>query len=228
VEASGPTGGGVVLALKFERTVESEPRADEIASVLDDVEGLYRVVPAAAALGVPVVALLADYRGARAEEVSDLFPWLLDPSAWKRVRRSFPPPDLEELQYLAYRWRRERNQAYGQWSLYPPENPMQVRRLTLGSPLEFWSYIPAAYCAGFMLTRFLRALEERFNMADRIRTERLDLEARRAEREADTREAEVREERAARELAGLRREGGPFQLIEGEVEPERTDDADRE
>lgn len=71
-------------------------------------------------------------------------------------------------------------------------------------PPELVAYLACTYFAVFMLLQFLRALEECFNMIGRIRAERLELDARRAEAKADAREAELREERAARELAGLR------------------------
>jgi hypothetical protein len=58
------------------------------------------------------------------------------------------------------------------------------------------------------------------NMPERIRTERIDLQAKQAERRADMTEAELRQARADRELDGLRREGGSFQLIDGERMPD--------
>jgi hypothetical protein len=134
-------------------------------------------------------------------------------------------PEFEEFFYLASRfWPRSFSRPYGATALPAPENAIRLRRLTLGSPLDLVAHIPADYWKGGGFILFLLALERRFNMVGRIRTERVDLRARRAERRADEREAELREERAARELEGLRQDDQPFRLLEGEVLPDETDD----
>lgn len=214
-------GRGVVLALRFEPMSGEAPRPEEIASVFEDVEGLYRVVPTSLALGLPIAELLSEYRSARADIAAESFPWALERSEWKRLRPRMPPEIEEFFHYFVSRgWRHGWGRPYWPRTLLPPENAMRVRRLSMESPLELVALIPSAYCVGYALEWFLRSLEERFNMAERIRTERVDLKAKRAERRADAREAEVREARAARELAGLRQEGGPFRLIDGEVRPD--------
>lgn len=214
------TDGGVLLSLRFERTSTDDPRPEELASVMEDMEGLYRAAPAAAALGVPVVELLAAYRASRADwAVAELSS---DPYALRRV---LPPSEVEDLEFWMTRARTlGRHYAYGR-ALPPPENAMRMRRLSLGSPFDFLAAIPAEYwqSGGFLL--FLKAVEGFFNMPERIRTERVDLKARQAERRADEREAEVREARAAHELRGLRRGGGPFRLVEGEVLPDDNREA---
>lgn len=63
-------------------------------------------------------------------------------------------------------------------------------------------------------------------MPERIRTERVDLKATKAERRADEREEEVREEKAAGELRSLRRAHPPFRLVRGEVLPDDDDGDD--
>lgn len=215
---------GVLLSLRFAPVSDDEPRPEEIASVLEDIEGLYRAVPAAAALGVPVADLLSDYRAVRADAAIES--WTLAPSDMKRLRRSMAFPEFEELFfYLASQARRRGwDRPYVLRSLLVPEHAMRVRRLAMGSPFDVVTFIPAAYCVGFALTRFLRALETYFNMPERIRTERVDLEAKQAEGKADMAEAELREQRAALELAGLRGEEGTFRLVNGEVRPDENDD----
>lgn len=74
---------------------------------------------------------------------------------------------------------------------------------------------------------FLAALERYFNMDGRVRTERVDLKAKRAERRADEAEAELREERARCELDGLRSRDTSFRLVSGEVRPDSRDTSGR-
>jgi hypothetical protein len=129
------------------------------------------------------------------------------------------PPDLEDAYYLLYRLERERlKRRQRSLALGVPEHALRVRKMSMGSPWDLVAYIPTAYAAGQGLLWFLRAVEERWNARDRIRTEQADLEARRAERRADEVEAEVREERARRELEGLRATGR-LQLVRGELLP---------
>lgn len=191
--------------------------------MLEDLEGLYRAAPAARALGVPVADLLAQYYMVRADAARPWAPWPIDARASRRLRR-LPSPELEEFLYLTSRlWRSEPERRYPRQALFAPENAIRVRRLTLGSPLDLLAHIPADYWMGGGFVLFLRALERRFNMVERIRTERVDLAAKRAERRADEREAELREARAARQLEGLEQEDAPFQLTSGQVLPEAGD-----
>lgn len=220
----------VILALQFQPTADDNPRPEQIASTLEDIEGLYRVTPVATALGLPVADLLTDYRLARAEAAAyDESAFHLDEyeerlaRALKRFDRrpSYPSYELEDAIYLLSRLDRERLlRRHRPRLLLEPEHAMRLQRIHMESPLELLSRIPAEYwtAGGFFL--FLRALEARFNMVERIRTERVDLRARRAERRADEREADVREERAARELEGLRDPSTSLQLVSGEVRPD--------
>jgi hypothetical protein len=214
---------GVILSLRFTATSPADPRPEDIASVLDDLEGLYRAAPAARALGVPVADLLSQYYIARADAATHWAPWPIDPRALRRLRR-LPSPELDEFLYLTSRlWRSEPARRYPHQTLLAPENAIRVSRLTHGSPLDLLAHIPADYWMGGGFVLFLGALERRFNMAERIRTERVDLAAKRAERRADEREAELREARAARQLEGLEQEDAPFQLTSGQVLPEDDD-----
>lgn len=207
--------GGLLLSLRFVSTSKDDPRPEEIASVLEDLEGLYRAVPAAGALGVPVVELLAAYHVARAEAAAARLP--ADSYA---LRPWLSLPEVEEYLYWARTRRRGRGYEYRSGALLPPEHAMRVQHLSMRSPLDLVASIPPEYwqAGGFLL--FLKAVEAYFNMPQRIRTERIDLKARQAERRAEQREAELREERAARELQGLRHEDAPFVLVDGELRPE--------
>jgi hypothetical protein len=221
-------GRGVLLALRFEPRANLDPRPEEIGSVLEAMEGLYRAAPASAALGVPIADLLAAHHMARAEATVGY----LSPD-WYELPPWLSPAEFDEMLDLLSRARRRGERrwtkpgrlgrdflGYGPPSLPPPENAMRVRRLSMGSPLDFVAHIPAEYwqAGGFIL--FLKAVEAFFNMPQRIRTERIDLRARQAERRATERESELREERAARELDGLRRVDVPLQLVDGEVRPD--------
>ncbi len=211
---------GVILALRFTATSPDDPRPEEIASVPEDVEGLYRGAPVESALGIPVAELLSQYHAARAETAAEWPPWPFYPRDWRRLG----PRELDELFYLASRvWRQGSTRRYASPVLPAPENAIRIRRLNLGSPLDLLAHIPPEYWKGGGFILFLAAVERRFNMVERIRTERVELRARRAERRADEREAELREERAARQLEGLRQEDPPFQLIAGEVLPDDDD-----
>lgn len=214
--------GGVVLALRFQAR-DDDPRCEEIAQLLEDVEAMYRAAPAAAALGLPVAELVRDFRAARADSLIDDLDFPIDPREWSRLRRRLPFPEFEEFFFLIERaGRRGRDARYGSLPM-TPEHPLRVRELSMRSPLDFLAYIPAEYWQGGGFLLFLAAIERYFNMDGRIRTERLDLRAKRAERRADEAEAEVREERARRELDGLRSGGTGFQLVSGDVR--RDDDS---
>jgi hypothetical protein len=217
------TEGGVLLSLRFKPKTRDDPRPEEVASLLKDMEGLYRAVPAASALGVPVVELLAAYHVARAESAAGRLP--ADPYG---LRPWLSLPEVEEFLFWTRTRRRRRDYEYRPGALLPPEHAMRVQHLSMGSPLDLLASIPPEYwrAGGFAL--FLKAIELYFNIPERIRTERIDLKARQTYRRADEREAEVREERAARELEGLRREGGPFTLVKGEVLPADERDETRD
>lgn len=211
----------MLLSLRFESTSEDGPRPEQIASVLEDLEGLYRAVPAAMALGVPVVELLAAYHVARAESAAGRLP--VDRYA---LRPYLSLPEVEEFLFWSRSRRRRREYEYRPGALQPPEHVMRVQHLSMGSPLDLLASIPSEYwqAGGFAL--FLKAVEAYFNMPQRIRTERVDLKARQAERRADEREAQLREERARRELDGLARDDGPFRLVDGEVRPDDEPETD--
>lgn len=192
----------------------------EIASVLEDLEGLYRsaYVAAEAPWTGSVAEVLREYRAARAVY---------------RIEAGGLRPGQVPLEEFLYRYS-------GTWgrSLHPPFKPplgrparllpsdqdMRVRRLVMQSPLDLLAGIPAEYWTGGGFLLFLKALEKYFNLDGRIRIERVDLKAQQAERRADEREAELREERAARELEGLRRPEGSPRLISGELLPDAGDD----
>jgi hypothetical protein len=223
--------GDAVLRLRFQASQDEDPRPEQVASVLSDLEGLYRVAPAAVALGVPVAELLASYYAATAEMVildltepsAEVFEYRFMREFERFARRSqsqrYPLPALEELFYV---WMQEGGPARRTASISPPPNALRCRQLSMGSPLDVLANIPPEYWmgSGGGLMLFLAALERRFNMVERIRTERIDLRAKRAERRADELEAELRRERAARELAGLRESSAGFQLVAGALEPD--------
>lgn len=87
--------------------------------------------------------------------------------------------------------------------------PLDVRRVSMASPLDLATSIPPEYWTGGGLVLFISALERKFNAIERIRTERVDLAARRAERRADEREAQLREAQAQHELSRLRDRDSP-------------------
>jgi hypothetical protein len=208
--------GGVLLALRFHPRDE-DPRCEEIAHLLDEVEAIYRAAPAAAALGLPVAELVRDYRIAHADALAEELPYPVDPRAWSRLRRRLPFPEFEEFFFLLERAQgRGRDRRYGSLAA-APEHPLRVREMSMRSPLDFVAHVPSEYWQGGGFLLFLAAIERYFNMDGRIRTERLDLRAKRAERRADEAEAELREERARRELDGLRTGDSGFRLVSGEV-----------
>jgi hypothetical protein len=112
-----------------------------------------------------------------------------------------------------------------------------VRSLHMGSPLDFVASIPSEYWTGGGFVLFLTAVEAKFNFVSRIRTERAQLAAQRAQAGADEREAQVRDVRAQRaleelqrrdelaeelheEVAGLADPKAPFQLESGTLDIE--------
>lgn len=220
-------GGGVLLALRFEAR-DDDPRCEEIAALLDDIEALYRAAPAATSLGLPVAELVRDYRVARANSLADDLPYQLDPREWSRLLRRFPSPEFEDFFFLLTRSRLGARHPLYASLLIPPEHPLRVRELSMRSPLDFLAHVPAEYWGGGGFVLFLAALERYFNMAGRIRTERIDLKTKRAERRADEAEAELREERARRELDGLRRRDTSFRLVSGEVRPDSRETSRRD
>jgi hypothetical protein len=206
--------GGLILALAFESPTGEDARPEEIAAVLQDLDGLYRITPASTALGVPIVELLTEYYYARAETAAwDASDWPLRRARYERLTRSY---QASEFEYFRERWETGRRAA-----LTPPPHALRVSRLHMGSwPLDVLAQIPPDYWKAGGFTLFLAAVEHRFNMVGRIRTERAELKAKRAQARADEREAEVREAHAARELEGLRATDGPLQLVRGEVRPD--------
>lgn len=211
--AVGFENRAVLLSLRFKPVEGPYPRPDEVGSVLQDLEGLYRAAPVASALGVPVAELLAAYHIVRAETAAGE----LSPD-WHALGRWLPLPEYEDFAYFSRRARLRGRRSSGPDT--QPANAMRVRGLSMGSPLDFLAQIPPEYWTGGGFVLFLKAVERFFNMPQRIRTERIDLRARQAERRADERDAELREDRATRELEGLNRERPPLRLIDGEVRPD--------
>lgn len=116
---------------------DDDPRCEEIAALLDDIEAMYRAAPAAASLGLPVAELVRDYRVARANSLADDLPYQLDPREWSRLLRRFPSPEFEDFFFLLTRSRlRARHPLYGSL-LIPPEHPLRVRELSMRSPFDF-------------------------------------------------------------------------------------------
>ena len=216
-----PGDDGLVLTLIYKPASAMYPRPEDVASILEDIEGLYRAAPAAEALGIPVSDILLDYRTARAEATTAS---TVDPSNWKRFRRRFPfkraPfPEWEEFFYLTRYWQRHDRPPFAA-ALIPPEHPLRLRRLRMESPLEIVALVPSAYCTALMVSRLLRAIEDHWNMAERIKVEKIDLKAKEQEREADRLDAELRAERTRRELDGLRHEDDALRLVAGAIGPD--------
>lgn len=80
----------------------------------------------------------------------------------------------------------------------------RLRRMSMGSPFDIVMSIPAEYWTGGGLFLFLTAVEKKFNVVGRIRTERAEESAKQAEARAREGEAEVREVTAQIELSQLR------------------------
>ena len=91
----------------------------------------------------------------------------------------------------------------------------------MGSPLDLVLSIPPEYWTGGGLFLFLTAVEKKFNVVERIRTERAEQAAQRAEARAREREAELREAAAERQLSELR-----SQMLNAESQVSGFDDAD--
>src|SRR6185312_1147386 len=119
-----------------------------------------------------------------------------------------------------------------------PRVPLRVRRVSMSSPLELVTSIPPEYWTGGGVALFLTAIERKFNFVKRIRTERLELDARQAKARADVSEGEIRDAEAQRalqqlrqrdsgtddgQLVGLQDQRTAFQLEEGVLSREDPD-----
>jgi len=229
------------LTLRF-RPTRRAVSCYEFAALFEDVEALYLAVPEAIAAEQPV---------AHHFELQHQF----------RMRQLFGSPNtlLAEIEYRARALQQLEaagapEEALGalRYALRalaeadveriargplpeskPTSSGLLLQRVSMQSPAELVTSIPAAYWAasGTSLLLFIGAIEKRFNMVGRIRTESRELSARR-------RKAEVEEAQALRVLEELREQeesgriaarspmlGGlaaaahdrPFELEEGEL-----------
>lgn len=228
--------GGVPTAMLLSLGFRPERRSSscyELAAVLEDLEALYAAVPKAASAEEPVQRhILAEHRS-RADEALGLPDSALAEVEYRvralnRLEELGADRRTTELLRAAVQGlaESEAQRAHEGRRLAPPDaapaagQPLEVRRVSMASPLALIVSIPFEYWAGPSFLLFLAALERRFNMVGRIRTEKADLAARRAERRADEREAQVREKAAEQTLVRLREQGPDYEspLLRG-LEP---------
>src|SRR5690349_16515142 len=199
----------MLLSLRF-RPEQRNSSCYEVAAVLEDLEALYAAVPKAAAVEEPVRGhVLAEHRS-RIDAALGLSDFALAEIEY-RIRALGHLEALGadqrtiELMRAAVQGvaQSEARRAYEGGDPAPlmassreAISQLDVRQISMASPLQLLVGIPFEYWAGPSFLLFLAAVERRFNMIGRIRTERVDLAARRAERYADKREAQVREEAA--------------------------------
>jgi hypothetical protein len=218
----------MLLSLRF-RPDRRASSCYDVAAVLEDMEAVYFAVPRALATEEPVQRHVVTEHRARFEETLG-WPDLTLAEIEYRVRAirqlevlGADERTLTELRAATHLLAEgdvkrvvEGQRPRATAPQRPARQSMNLRRMTMESPLQIVVSIPAEYWAdGTALVLFLGAIERRFNMVGRIRTERVDLEARRAERRADAREADLRAARTEQALAELqaRREDSP--LLEG-------------
>jgi len=220
----------------------------EFAALFEDVEALYLAVPEALDADQPVARHLARQQEARIRQMLGSPNALLGEIEYRaRALQQLevagaPDRALMPLRYALARLAETdvERVAEGPWPKAEKiSSGLTLERVSMRSPAEIVLSIPVAYWAASAtsLLLFLEAIERRFNMRGRIRTERTELTARRRKAEVETaraervleqlRELDVRGEEAphAEMLDGLQApEDRPFELEEGELG--RTRDAE--
>jgi hypothetical protein len=236
----------LLVELRFRARVES-PLLTDMANLMEDVEGLYFAAHDAFTQERPLLPLFLAERRARrgaAEGFSDELLAEIEYAARavSRLEAAGANPDvlsrlhhgaelLAERQLQEVYWGRQHGGSLSAAA------PFKVRKLSMASPLDVVLSIPSEYWMGGGVVLFLDALERKFNVLDRIRTEKAELAARRASAKADEAAAEYREiqvrqaidalrhreERPARSVEGIDGEPAPFQLETGTVSVEHPE-----
>lgn len=195
------------LTLRF-RPLRRAVSCYEFAALFEDLEALYLAVPEALAAEQPVARHFALQHQIRMQQLFGSPNSLLAEIEYRArslqqlEAAGAPEETLRQLRFalnLVAEADVERI-SEGPWPQpRPVSSGLSLQRASMQSPAELVTSIPAAYWAasGTSLLLFLGAIERRFNMVGRIKTERAELAARR-------REAEVDEERARRVLEKLR------------------------
>jgi hypothetical protein len=237
------------LTLRF-RPLSQAVSCYEFAALFEDIDALYLAVPEALAAEQPVARHFELQRQIRLRQLLGSPNSLLAEieyraRALQQLEASGAPEEaLRALRYaLRLLTETDVERIAGNPRREPPElsSGLLLQRISMQSPAELVMSIPAAYWAasGTSLLLFLGALERRFNMVGRIKTERAELAARQLG-------AEVKEAKALRALKELRQKDAdeetetqsemlgelaassqdrPFELEEGELgfaEPERN------
>ena len=229
------------LTLRF-RPLRREVSCYEFAALFEDVEALYLAVPEALETEQPVARHFSSQHQIRMRQLFGSPNSLLAEieyraRALQQLETAGAPEDA--LITLRYSLRRlteadvERVARGSQPEALQTYSGLSLQRVSMQSPAELVTSIPAAYWAasGASLLLFLGAIERRFNMVGRIKTERAELAARRRKAEVEEKQAlrvlrELRERDESEEMAngselldGLAAapQDRPFELEEGEL-----------
>jgi len=197
------------LTLRF-RPLRREVSCYEFAALFEDMEALYFATPEALAAEQPVARHFALQHQARMQQLFGSPNSLLAEIEYRaRALQHLetvgaPEDSLARLRHaLRLLTEADLRQVAGiprpEAEATQIDSGLSLQRVSMQSPAELVTAIPVAYWAasGTSLLLFLGAIERRFNMVGRIRTERAELAARRLK-------AEVEEERALRVLEELR------------------------
>lgn len=176
----------VVLSLRF-RADRRESSCYEVAAVLEDLEAIYFAVPRALSAEEPVQRHILAEHHSRFESALGLSEFALGEIEYRvRALRHLEAFGADGRTLDALRKAinlvadSEVSRIHGgsplpQRTAPAPVEPLHMRRLSMGSPLEIATAIPFEYwTSGVAFVVFLRALERRFNMLGRIRTEKVE------------------------------------------------------
>lgn len=238
----------LLLVLRF-NALYRDPSLVEMADVLGDVEALYHAARGAShgeqAL-LPLFITERQTQNARPSGLSDEV--LAEIERGTRAIRGLEREGADEdtinplrtaISLLAHRQTEAIYRGNAPDLSRPiPTVPLHVRSLSMASPLQLLTSIPPEYWTGGSVALFLTAIELKFNFVKRIRTERLELDARQAKARAETSQEEVRDAESQRalqqlrqrdlgaeerQLAGLQDQRTVFQLEDGVISREDPD-----
>ncbi|MGA9284034.1 MAG: hypothetical protein WBV85_01190 [Solirubrobacteraceae bacterium] len=238
----------LLLVLRF-NALYRDPSLVEMADVLGDVEALYHAARGASDGEQTLLPLFIAERQTQSAQPPGLSDEVLaeierGTRAIGGLEREGADQDtIETLRAAVTLLARRQTEAIyrGNAPGLPrpvPTVPLHVRSLSMASPLQILTSIPPEYWTGGSVALFLTAIERKFNFVKRIRTERLELDARQAKARAETSQEEVRDAEAQRalqqlrqrdlgagerQLAGLQDQRTAFQLEGGEISREDPD-----
>jgi hypothetical protein len=204
----------LLLVLRF-TALYRDPSLVEMADVLGDVEALYHAARSAREGEQPLLPLFVAQRQTQSGARSGLSDELLSEiergtRAIAGLERDGADEDtVESLRAAVSLLARRQTEAIylgtaPALSRPVPRIPLHVRSVSMSSPLELVTSIPPEYWTGGGVALFLTSIERKFNFVKRIRTERLELDARQAKARADVSQEELRDAEAQRALQQLR------------------------